>query len=90
MSGEDIVIIPGLTRCNRVDSTGPKLDFGWGKPFRSTSGGGTVYPPGYCIMTEDKDSGEVSIMMTVEEAGADRLKADPLVNKYATLDLASN
>ncbi|KAF9280915.1 hypothetical protein BGZ68_006941 [Mortierella alpina] len=79
-----------LTNWCRFDLQGPKLDFGWGKPFRSTSGGGTVYPPGYCIMTEDKDSGEVSIMMTVEEAGADRLKADPLVNKYATLDLAAN
>ncbi|CAO3568710.1 unnamed protein product [Mortierella alpina] len=78
-----------LTNWCRFDLQGPKLDFGWGKPFRFTSGGVTVYPPGYCIMTEDKDSGEVSVMLTIEHVAADGLKADPLLNKYATLDLSS-
>ncbi|KAF9926234.1 hypothetical protein BGZ67_008233 [Mortierella alpina] len=78
-----------LTNWCRFDLRGPKLDFGWGKPFRSTSGGVTVYPPGYCILTEDKDSGVVSVMMTVEQVGADRLKADSLLNKYAVQDLTS-
>ncbi|KAF9559260.1 hypothetical protein EC968_006654 [Mortierella alpina] len=76
-----------LTNWCQSDLQGPKLDFGWGKPFRATSGGVTVYPPGYCIMTENKDLGEVSIMVTIEHAGVDALKADPLLNKYGTLDL---
>ncbi|KAF9965920.1 hypothetical protein BGZ70_003798 [Mortierella alpina] len=77
-----------LTNWCRFDLQGPKLDFGWGKPFRSTSGGVTAYPPGYCIMTEDKDSGEVSVMLTIEHAAENGLKADLLLNKYAVLDLS--
>ena len=75
-----------LTNWCRFDLQGPTFDFGWGKPFSSTSGGGTVFPPGYCLMTQDKDSGEVTAMITVEHAGADALKADALLNKYATLE----
>ncbi|KAF9350229.1 hypothetical protein BGX26_011557 [Mortierella sp. AD094] len=74
-----------LTNWCRFDLQGPKLDFGWGKPFCATSGGGGTYPPGYCIMTQEKDSGDIFIMMTVEQEGADGLKADSLLNKYATL-----
>ncbi|KAF9188240.1 hypothetical protein BGZ51_000701 [Haplosporangium sp. Z 767] len=73
-----------LTNWCRFDLQGPKLDFGWGKPFCSTDGGGSVFPPGYCIMRQEKDSGDVFVMMTVEQEGADELKADSLLNKYAT------
>ncbi|KAG0247112.1 hypothetical protein BG011_001998 [Mortierella polycephala] len=77
-----------LTNWCRFDLQGPKLDFGWGKPFCATAGGGTVFPPGYCMMTQEKDSGDVSVMMTVELEGVDGLKADSLLNKYATPVLA--
>ncbi|KAI7817751.1 transferase [Gamsiella multidivaricata] len=73
-----------LTNWCQFDLQGPKLDFGWGKPFCATAGGGSVYPPGYCMMTQEKDSGDVFVMMTVEKEGADGLKADSLLNKYAT------
>ncbi|KAF9167083.1 hypothetical protein BGX21_001727 [Mortierella sp. AD011] len=76
-----------LTNWCRFDLQGPKLDFGWGKPFRSTDGGGSIFPPGYSIMTQEKDSGDVSVMMTVELGGAEALKADSLLNSYATLVL---
>jgi hypothetical protein len=74
-----------LTNWCRFDLQGPKLDFGWGKPFHATSGSGATFPPGYCIMTQHKESGDVFVMMTVEHKGADELKADPLLNQYATL-----
>ncbi|KAI8599337.1 transferase [Dissophora ornata] len=74
-----------LTNWCQFDLQGPKLDFGWGKPFCSTPGGGSIFPPGYCLMTQEKDSGDVSVLMTVEQEGVDGLKADSLLNKYATL-----
>ncbi|CAF2841329.1 unnamed protein product [Rotaria sp. Silwood2] len=74
-----------LTNWCRFDLQGPKLDFGWGKPFCATAGAGGTYPPGYCMMTQEKSSGDVFVMMTVEQEGADGLKADSLLNKYATL-----
>ncbi len=74
-----------LTNWCRFDLQGPKLDFGWGKPFCATAGGGGTYPPGYCIMTQEKSSGDVFVMMTVEQEGADGLKTDLLLNEYATL-----
>jgi hypothetical protein len=74
-----------LTNWCRFDLQSPKLGFGWGKPFLATSGGGTVYPPAYSIMTQNKVSGETFVMLTVEEAGEEALKADELMNKYATL-----
>ncbi|KAF9992817.1 hypothetical protein BGZ79_002601 [Entomortierella chlamydospora] len=78
-----------LTNWCRFDLQGPKLDFGWGKPFRSTDGGGSIFPPGYSIMTQEKDSGDVFVMMTVELGGAEALQADLLLNNYATLVLDS-
>jgi hypothetical protein len=69
----------------QFDLQGPKLDFGWGKPFSATSGGGSIYPPGYSIMTQEKHSGDVYVLMTVELKGAEALKADSLLTKYATL-----
>ncbi|KNC96614.1 hypothetical protein, variant [Spizellomyces punctatus DAOM BR117] len=73
-----------MTNWCRFDLQGPKLDFGWGKPFYATAGGGT-YPPAYVILTQEKTSGDVFVLMTVEAEGADRLKTDPLLNKYAEL-----
>jgi len=73
-----------LTNWCQFDLQGPKLDFGWGKPFSATPGGGT-YPPGYIRLTQEKSSGDVSVMMSVEQEGANGLKADPMLNKYASL-----
>ena len=73
-----------LTNWCRFDLKGPKLDFGWGKPFNATSGSGGSLPPGYCLMTHDNDSGDTTVLMTVEGDGLDYLKTDNLLNKYAT------
>eukprot|EP01133_Synstelium_polycarpum_P019347 gene19347-23165_t len=59
--------------------TGPKFDFGWGRPIKATSTD-TFYPPGYSIMANDKDSGDVFLMMAVELDGASSLRSDPLLN----------
>jgi hypothetical protein len=69
----------------QFDLQGPKLDFGWGKPFRATGGSFKVLPPGYFIITKDMDSETTLVVLTVENEGGDVLKADPLLNKYATL-----
>ncbi|KAG0202889.1 hypothetical protein BGX28_004734 [Mortierella sp. GBA30] len=74
-----------LTNWCRFDLQGPKLDIGWGKPFCATAGAVSVYPPGYCIMMQEKDSGDVLVIMTVELEGTEGLRADALLNKYATL-----
>ncbi|KAI9289121.1 transferase [Umbelopsis sp. AD052] len=77
-----------LTNWCRFDLQGPKFDVGWGKPFSATPGGGTVFPPGYCLMMQDNESGDVTALITVEHDGEDVLKADALLNKYATLQAA--
>lgn len=75
-----------LTNWCRFDLKGPKLRFGWGeKPFLATSGGGTVFPPAYSLMTEDKETGDVFLLLTVEKEGEGALVGDVLMNKYATL-----
>ncbi|KAF9083424.1 hypothetical protein BGX29_003151 [Mortierella sp. GBA35] len=74
-----------LTNWCTFDLQGPKLDFGWGKPFEATSGGVTFYPPGYCLMTQEKESGDVFVLVTVERAAEAALVADLLMNKYAVL-----
>ncbi|CAF4198918.1 unnamed protein product [Adineta steineri] len=74
-----------MTNWCRFDLQGPKLDLGWGKPFYATPGGGTIYPPGYILLTQEKSSGDVSVIMTVEREGANAVKADSLLNKYAEL-----
>ncbi|KAF9349651.1 hypothetical protein BGX34_001673 [Mortierella sp. NVP85] len=74
-----------LTNWCRFDLQSPKLDFGWGKPFHATNGAGGAYPPGYCIMTQVKDSGDVFVMMTVEQKGGDELRADSMLKTYAAL-----
>eukprot|EP01133_Synstelium_polycarpum_P019348 gene19348-23166_t len=76
-----------LTNWCMFDLKGPKLDFGFGKPFNATSGGETAYPPGYSILTHDKDSGNYHLMVTVESSGADALRSDPLLSKYSTLNI---
>ncbi|KAF9095186.1 hypothetical protein BGX27_001318 [Mortierella sp. AM989] len=74
-----------LTNWCRFDLRGPKLDFGWGKPFSATPGSNGILPPGYCMMTQEKDSGDIFALMTVEREGADELKSDSLLNKYGEL-----
>lgn len=75
-----------LTNWCRFDLKGPKLRFGWGeKPFMATSGGVTVYPPAYGLMTQDKETGDVHVLLTVEREGEGALVEDVLLNQYATL-----
>ena len=74
-----------LTNWCRFDLEGAKFDFGWGKPFCATAGSGGLFPPGYVVLIQDKSSGDVFIMMTVEQGGLEGLTADSLLNKYATL-----
>jgi len=74
-----------MTNWCRFDLQGPKLDFGWEKPFYATAGGGTTYPPGYIMLTQEKSSGDVFVIMSVEREGANGMKADSLLNKYAEL-----
>jgi len=69
----------------RFDLQGPKLNFGWGKFFLATQGGGTVFPPGYFVLTQDKTSGDVLALLTIEKAAAAELKVDAVLNKYASL-----
>ncbi|KAL0146244.1 transferase family-domain-containing protein [Mucor lusitanicus] len=73
-----------LTNWCKNDLKGPKLDLGWGKPFHATSGRGGSLPPGYCLMTHDYDTGDTTVLMTVEEKGVEALKSDALLNRYAT------
>lgn len=61
------------------------IDLGWGKPFMTTDGSGSVFPPGYSLMTQDYDSGNVVILLTVEHDAVEALKSDPLLTRYATL-----
>lgn len=60
------------------------IDLGWGKPFMTTDGSGSVFPPGYSLMTQDYDSGNVVILLTVEHDAVEALKSDPLLTRYAT------
>ena len=60
------------------------VDLGWGKPFMTTDGSGSVFPPGYSLMTQDHDSGNVVILLTVEEDAVKALKSDPLLTHYAS------
>ena len=74
-----------LTNWCRFDLQGAKFDFGWGKPFRATAGSSGVFPPGYVLMMQNKNLGDIFVMITVEQEGANELKADSLLNKYGTL-----
>ncbi|KAF9913890.1 hypothetical protein BX616_009378 [Lobosporangium transversale] len=74
-----------LTSWCQFDLKGPKLDFGWGKPFAATAGNGAYFPPGYSVMIQEKDTGDIYVVLGVETAGAEELKADQLLNKYATM-----
>jgi hypothetical protein len=74
-----------LTSWCQFDLKGPKLDFGWGRPFNATGGRFGFFPPGFVYMFQDKDSGDVQTYISVEKEGGDILKSDELLNKYATL-----
>ncbi|GAM17832.1 hypothetical protein SAMD00019534_010070 [Acytostelium subglobosum LB1] len=74
-----------LTNWCRFDLRGPLMDMGWGRPFEATSGAVTLYPPGYSIMMQDGDTGDVTVLLTIECDGGQHLLQDPLLNKYATL-----
>lgn len=73
-----------MTNWCKFDLAGPTLDFGWGKPFRATAGGDD-YLPGFVRMVQDKDSGDVMTLVTVEPPAAEYLKADPLLRRYGIL-----
>ena len=73
-----------MTNWCRFDLTGPNVDFGWGEPFRATAGG-DVYPPGYVRMLQDKNSGDISVLVTIEVPAAEYLRSDSLLRKYGTL-----
>jgi len=73
-----------MTNWCRFDLAGANVDFGWGKPFRATAGG-DVYPPGYVRMLQDKNSGDISVLVTIEVPAAKYLKSDSLLRKYGTL-----
>jgi len=73
-----------MTNWCKFDLAGPNVDFGWGKPFRATAGG-DVYPPGYVRIMQDKSSGDVLVLVTVEVPAARYLKADPLLRRYGVL-----
>ena len=74
-----------LTNWCRFDLQGPSFDLGWGKPFHATPGTGGVVPPGYSLITRGGDSGDIVALVTVDVDGENALKADPMLNKYATL-----
>lgn len=73
-----------LSDCSDFDSQSPKLDFGWGKPFTTTFNC-SLYPPGYCAILHEKDSGDSFLIIAVEPEAAEGLRADSLFNNYATL-----
>ena len=74
-----------LTNWCHFDLESPSLDFGWGKPFYSTNGTGGQFPPGYCLMTLKKDTGDVTVFMSIEKDAGNDLKSDVVLNTYAQL-----
>ncbi|KAJ3037551.1 hypothetical protein HDV00_001596 [Rhizophlyctis rosea] len=73
-----------MTNWCKFDLSGPKLDVGWGKPFLATNGGGS-FPPGYILTTQEKETGDISAMVTVEVGALEALRGDETMKKYATL-----
>ncbi|KAH8921167.1 hypothetical protein BT69DRAFT_1283369 [Atractiella rhizophila] len=71
-----------MTNWSRFNLQGPKLDFGWGTPFETTSGGG-VLPPGFSRIQADGDKGDLNFILTVEQEGAEHLEADIFLQRYA-------
>ncbi|KAI9266054.1 transferase [Sporodiniella umbellata] len=74
-----------ITNWCSFDLQGPKLDFGWGKPFHSTSGAGGFLPPGYCLLTQNKDTGDFNALLTIEKDAFSSLKKDIKLNEFAQL-----
>ncbi|KAI9499139.1 transferase [Zychaea mexicana] len=67
------------------DLQGPNYDFGFGKPFKATSGIDGRAVPGFVLLMQTHEFGEVFLWIGVEREGGEELKADLLLNKYATL-----
>lgn len=59
-----------------------RFDLGWGKPFVATSGGGPL-PPGFFRVMQGLESGDITVILTVEEEGLKALTEDTLLNRYA-------
>lgn len=75
--------VVGTNWCQaHLEST--KFDFGWGKPFAATSGGGPL-PAGFFRLLQGVDSGDITVTLTIEEEAAHALKRDVLLNQYADL-----
>ena len=74
-----------MTNWCHIDLKGPKLDFGWGEAFYASPGLCTGYVAGCALLTQDKTTGVIQILLTVEAPAADNLKNDTVMNKYATL-----
>ncbi|ORX78466.1 hypothetical protein K493DRAFT_362931 [Basidiobolus meristosporus CBS 931.73] len=66
------------------DLLGEDMDFGWGTPFEATGGEG-VLPAGYVCLLQNKSTGDVTVISTVEKEGLHAMQTDALMNKYATL-----
>ncbi|CAO3593807.1 unnamed protein product [Absidia cylindrospora] len=77
-----------LTNWCRFDLQGPAMDLGWGRPFYATPSTGGVFPPGYSLMTMNKTSGDIFLLITVEADAEKYLLSDALLTKYASLDPA--
>jgi hypothetical protein len=73
-----------FTNWCHFDLQGDDMDFGWGKPFDATAGRGVV-PGGFARLLQQKSIGAVNILISVEKEGANAVKSDILLNKYATL-----
>ncbi|ORZ04250.1 transferase [Absidia repens] len=77
-----------LTNWCRFDLQGPAMDLGWGSPFHATPSTGGVFPPGYSLMTMNKASGDIFMLITVEADAEKYLISDSLLTSYASLDPA--
>ena len=73
-----------MTNWCKFDLAGPNVDFGWGKPFRATAGG-NVYPPGFVRMLQDKSSGDVRVLVTIEVPAVKYLMDDPLLDRKSVV-----
>ncbi|KAI9276725.1 transferase [Phascolomyces articulosus] len=68
----------------QFDLTNAGLDFGWGKPFKGCPDSNDS-TPGVCIVMNGEVPGDILISLGVELSCVEKLKADPLLTKYATL-----
>ncbi|TCD71533.1 hypothetical protein EIP91_008914 [Steccherinum ochraceum] len=65
------------------DLEGEDMDFGFGRPFETTSGGGPL-PPGFARLWQQKSSGDIFVVLAVDAGEAAAvLKSDALLTLYA-------